>query len=147
MVLCVAVSYSHDSFPCSNFPIFGQWEPLHFESCVLLTELFIFKSDLIFWFSKCLKTIIPCISCPGTLSCSVMSNSLQFHGLWPGSLVHGIFQARMLEWVAIFFSRGSSWPRDWKRDSWIAGRFFTIWATREVPELGTAISPDSLGSS
>ena len=68
MVLCVAVSYSHDSFPCSNFPIFGQWEPLHFESCVLLTELFIFKSVLIFWLSKCLKTIIPYISCPGTLS-------------------------------------------------------------------------------
>ena len=50
----------------------------------------------------------------------------------PGSSVNGILQARILEWVAISFSRGSSQPRDW---SWIfcaAGRFFTIWATREA---------------
>ena len=50
----------------------------------------------------------------------------------PGSSVHGISQARRLEWVAIFFSRGSSWPRYWTPVSCIAGRFFTIWATREV---------------
>ena len=37
------------------------------------------------------------------------------------------FQARILEWVAIPFSRGSSWPRDWTWFSGIAGRFFTIW--------------------
>ena len=48
----------------------------------------------------------------------------------PGSSVHGIFQARVLEWVAISFSRGSSWPRDWTRISCIAGRRFTVWATR-----------------
>ena len=47
----------------------------------------------------------------------------------PGSSVHWILQARILEWVAISFSRGSSWPRDWTQDSWIAGRFFTIRAT------------------
>ena len=44
----------------------------------------------------------------------------------PGSSVHGIFQARIVEWVAISFSRGSSRPRDWTRVScisWIAGRF------------------------
>ena len=39
---------------------------------------------------------------------SVVSDTLQPHGLWPGSSVHGIFQARILEWVAIPFSRGSS---------------------------------------
>ena len=45
---------------------------------------------------------------------SVLSNSLRPHGLQlPGSLAHGIFQARILEWVAICHSRGSSWPRDW----------------------------------
>ena len=45
-----------------------------------------------------------------------------------GSSVHGILQARILEWVAIPFSRGSSWPRDRIQVSWIAGRFFTyIW--------------------
>ena len=51
----------------------------------------------------------------------------------PGSSVHGIFQARILEWVAISFSRGSYWPRVWTQVSCIAGRFFTIWATREAP--------------
>ena len=50
----------------------------------------------------------------------------------PGSSVHGIIQARILEWVAIPFSRGSSWPRDQTWVSCIAGRFFTIWATREA---------------
>ena len=49
----------------------------------------------------------------------------------PGSSVHGIFQARILEWVAISFSRRSSRPRDWTRVSHIVGRRFTIWATRE----------------
>ena len=49
----------------------------------------------------------------------------------PGSSVHGISKARILEWVAISFSMESSWPRDWTQVSCIAGRFFTIWATRE----------------
>ena len=48
----------------------------------------------------------------------------------PGSSVHGILQARVLEWVAMSSSRGSSQPRDQTQVSHIAGRFFTIWATR-----------------
>ena len=47
----------------------------------------------------------------------------------PGSSIHGIFQARVLEWVAISFSRGSSRPRDRTQVSCIAGRCFTLWAT------------------
>ena len=47
----------------------------------------------------------------------------------PGSSVHGILQARILEWVAISFSRGSSQPRDWTQVSCIAGRRFNLWAT------------------
>ena len=50
----------------------------------------------------------------------------------PGFSVHRIFQARVLEWVAISFSRGSSQPRDWMRVSRIEGRHFTIWATWEA---------------
>ena len=50
----------------------------------------------------------------------------------PGSSVHGTHQARILEWVAIPFSRGSSWPRDQIQVSCVAGRFFTIWATWEA---------------
>ena len=48
--------------------------------------------------------------------------------------VRGIFQARILEWVAIPFSRGSSQPRDRTQVSHNAGRFFTSWATRETQE-------------
>ena len=50
----------------------------------------------------------------------------------PGSSVHGIPQARIPEWVAISYSRGSSPPRDQTWVSYIAGRFFTIWVTREA---------------
>ena len=44
----------------------------------------------------------------------------------PGSCVHGILQERILEWVAIPFSKGSSQPRDQTQVSPIAGRFFTV---------------------
>ena len=55
----------------------------------------------------------------------------------PHSSVHGIFQARVLEWVIISFSRRSSWPRDWTRVSHTAGRRFTVWATREAQCCGS----------
>ena len=51
----------------------------------------------------------------------------------PGSSIHGILQARILQWVAIPFSRGSSWPRDQTQVSRIGGRCFNLWATREAP--------------
>ena len=63
-------------------------------------------------------------SCP-TL-CDPMDCSL------PGSSVGGILQARTLEWVAIPFSRESSWPRDCTQVSCLIGRFFTIWTPREA---------------
>ena len=67
-----------------------------------------------------------------------------------GSSVHGILQARVLEWVAVLFSRRSSWPSAWTRFSWIAGRFFTIWVTRKaspgsLPQPAS-INPVSLNS-
>ena len=46
----------------------------------------------------------------------------------PGSSVHGIFPARVLEWVVISFSRGSSWPSNLTQVSHIVGRRFTVWA-------------------
>ena len=52
---------------------------------------------------------------------------------YTGSSIHGIFQARVLEWVATSFSRGSSRSRDQTQVSCIVGRCFTIWASREVP--------------
>ena len=59
-------------------------------------------------------------------SCDPMDCSL------PGSSIPGISQVRILEYVAISFSRGSFWPRDKTQVSCIAGIFFTDWATREA---------------
>ena len=73
---------------------------------------------------KCLKVLAQ--SCPtlcGPMDCIVCQ---------PGSSVREISQTRILEWVTIPFSRGSSWPRDWTWVSCIAGGFFTIWATRDA---------------
>ena len=53
----------------------------------------------------------------------------------PGSSIRGILQAKTLEWVAIFFSRGSSQPRDRTGVSCIAGRCFTLWVTRGSPQI------------
>ena len=59
-----------------------------------------------------------------TQSCPTLCNPM--HCRLPGSSDHRIFQARILEWVAIFFSRGSSRPRDQTQVSRIAGKWFTI---------------------
>ena len=58
----------------------------------------------------------------------------------PHSSVHGILQARIPEWVAISFSRGSSPPRDRTQVSCIAGRFFTIWASRESTQKRSSLN-------
>ena len=60
-----------------------------------------------------------------------MCDSLQMDCSLPGSYIHGILWARILEWEAISFSRESPWPRDWTWVSCIAGRCFAIWATKE----------------
>ena len=64
-----------------------------------------------------------CLVCQ--ILCSPMDCSL------PGSSVHGTFQVRILEWVAMPSSRGSSQPSDWTHVSGIAGGFFIHWATWE----------------
>ena len=69
------------------------------------------------------------LCCSVTQSCLTLCDPVNYSP--PGSSVHGISQARILEWVSIPFSRGSSQPRDRTPLSCIAGRFFTIWATRE----------------
>ena len=78
-------------------------------------------------------SIVMCSSDLTTKSRSVMSDSLRPVDCSPsGPSVHGILQAKVLEWVAISFSRESSWPRDWTQVSRIAGRLFNLWATREA---------------
>jgi len=69
-----------------------------------------------------------------------MFNSLRLMDCGPpGSSAHGILQARILEWVAIPFSRGPSWPRGWTWVSCIASRFFTVWAICNPKALNSVI--------
>ena len=65
-----------------------------------------------------------------TQSCPTLFNPMDYSPL--GSSVHRIFQARIREWVAISFSRGSSWSRDQTWVSYLASSCFTVWATREA---------------
>ena len=69
----------------------------------------------------CVLVAQPCPTIFNSMDCSL-----------PGSSVHGILQVRILEWVTIPFSSGSSWPRDQTQVSCITGTFFTIWAIREA---------------
>ena len=73
----------------------------------------------------------------GPTLCDPMGCSL------PGSPVHGIFQARVLEWVAISFFRGSSRPRDQTWVSRIGGKRFTVGTTREVQDGLRSLEKDS----
>ena len=69
----------------------------------------------------CAKLLQLCLTLCDPIDCSPLSSS-----------VHRILLARIVEWIAITFSRGSSQPRDWTQVPCTTGRFFTIWATREV---------------
>ena len=77
-------------------------------------------------------SLMCCVLCLVAQSCLTLCHPMDYSLL--GSSVPGILQARILEWVAISSSRGSSWPRDRTQVSRIAGGFFTIWATREAQE-------------
>ena len=70
--------------------------------------------------------LIVCVVCSVAQSCLTLQDPLDCSS--PGSPIHGIFQARTMEWVAISCSRGYSWLRDWTHISCIAGGFFTCWA-------------------
>ena len=88
------------------------------------------------WFCFMARLLLFCVLfCLVTKLCLILCDSMDSN--LPGSYAHGISQAKILEWVAIFFSRGFSWPRDPTCVSGIAGRFFTIWATREAKALNT----------
>ena len=89
------------------------------------------SSDFVEFFGFLLQQLLTYKVKSERVSHSVVSDPLQLHEL-SSSSVHGISQARILEWVAICFSRGSSQPRDWTWVFCAAGRFFTSWATREV---------------
>ena len=66
-------------------------------------------------------------------SCLILCDPMDWS--LPGSFIHGILQARILEWVPISSSKGYSWPSNQTWVSCIAGRFFTPWVTREAHQL------------
>ena len=80
--------------------------------------------------SSILKTSAPTFKCVKVKSSPTLHNPIACS--LPGSSVYGILQARTLEWVALSFCRGSSWPRDQTQVSCIIARRFIVWATREV---------------
>ena len=95
---------------------------IHESSMLLLQQLTVLDYKSLA--AKARMCVLVAQSCP-TL-CNPMNCSP------PGSSVHGILQPRILEWVAMPSSRGSSWLRDRTWVSWLADRFFTLWATRET---------------
>ena len=103
-----------------NTYLLRTWTMWHERSSDLLNQEIVIER--VIWEAK--KWVLVTWSCPtlcDPLDCSP-----------PGSSVHGILQARLLEWVATSFYRGSSQPRDQSQVFWIANRFFTFWATREA---------------
>ena len=73
-----------------------------------------------------------CVCALAAQSCPILCNLMDCGS--PGFSVRGLLQARILEWVDMPFSGGSSWPRDRTWASRIAGRLFTIWVTRDAPQ-------------
>ena len=110
-ILCVYLNPQMPKHRCKVYDEFSEewsfikWGRWHF---------------IVIWIVK-VKVTQSCLTFCDSMDCSM-----------PGSSVHGVLQARTLEWVAIPFFRGSSQPRDQTLVSCIAGRFFTIWATREA---------------
>ena len=117
----VAISYSRgSSWPRDGVQVscIGRW--------ILHTEppgksLMINSQEHLMFLEKISEIVQSCPTLCDPMDCSL-----------PGSSVHGILQARVLEWVAISFSRGSSRPRDQTPVSRIPGRRFNRWATREA---------------
>ena len=84
--------------------------------------------------SKCFAQCLLLSEC-SVCACWLLSQVQVFVTPWspPGSFVHGLLQSRILEWIAIPFSRGSSQPRDQIHIFCVAGKFFPIWATADAP--------------
>ena len=85
-----------------------EWEVMEWENIMIFTL-----------FTVC---VFVAQSCPTLCNCTVCSP------------VHGILQARILEWIAIPFSRGTFQPRDQTLVFCLTGRFFTVWATGKSPK-------------
>ena len=115
-ILCIYLYWSIvDLWCCVSFRCPAPWFSYTF-ICVCTCSF-----SILFHYS--LLLVSPsCLTLCDTMDCSL-----------PGSSAHGILQARILEWVAMSSSRGSSRPRDQTQVSHTAGILFTIWAIREAP--------------
>ena len=120
----ISVFWMYSGLLTKNFPEYGKYSPsLAISSLIILGSS---KAGP----SISLHSQAPCPQGEVAQSCLTLCNPMDCSP--PGSSsVHGIFQTRILDWVVISFSRGPSPPRDWTQVSYIAGRLFTIWATRE----------------
>ena len=79
-----------------------------------------------------LRPLVVAVPAPSHVPCALSHVRLCDPMDIPGSSVHWLSQARLLENVAIFFSRGSFWPGDWTHISCLAGEFSYHWTTGEV---------------
>ena len=105
------------SMLCASLNGRGFWGRM--DTCICMTESF--------WCSpKTITTLLISYKVKVAQSCPALWDPMDY-------TVHGILQARILDWVAFPFSRGSSQPRDRTQVSQIAGGFFTSWATRKAP--------------
>ena len=102
-----------------NFTVMCEYLPSNWKVKVLVAQL---RLNSFQWNWKVKMLVAQ--SCPSLFNPMDCSPS--------GSSVHGILQARVPEWVAIPFSKGSSWPRGQTLVSHISDRFFIIWATRII---------------
>ena len=115
-MLWISHLHSHNAEEC----ITSMYKMLRDFHCKYERETFSLKTQN-------LKSTIVAVE---LLSCLTLCDPMDYS--LPGFSLLGIFQARILEWVAISFSKGFSWPRDGSRVSCIAGRFFTIWAKKST---------------
>ena len=92
-----------------------RWWQRHSPSCV-------WRSC---WGPDICVCVCVCVCVLVTWSCPTLCDSMDYSP--PGSSVHGILQARVLEWVAIPFSKGFSWPTVWTQVSCIAGRLYILY--------------------
>ena len=112
--------FSNESALCIRWPEYWSFS-FSISPSNEYSGLIYFRIDWFDFLAVMLEVTQLCLTLSNPMDCSL-----------PHSSVHGIFQARVLELVAIFLSRGSSLPRDWTWVSCIVGRCFTIWANREV---------------
>ena len=108
-----------------NYNIYTGFWNLNMKKCINISLI------IVYWLHVEMMCVCACVCvCLVTQSYSTFCNPIDCS--LPGSFVHGILQERILQSVAIPFSRGSSQPRDWIWVSCIAGGFFTVWATPEA---------------